>query len=334
MPDQRKCTPKILDNITQLVGHTPMVHLHKISKDLPGKVIVKLEFYNPSSSVKDRPAFYMVESAEKSGRLKPGMTLVEPTSGNMGIATALMGAARGYKTIICMPETMSVERRRIQKIFGARIVLTPGALGTKGAVDMAEKLVRENPDYMLLHQFKNAANPDGHHCSTGKEIWDDTEGQVDIFVAGLGTGGTFTGVSRCLKENNPDIYCVAVEPRDHPLLSCGEPGLHNLQGLGPGFIPEILDEEIIDEVMMVTDDQAGGMARRIAHEEGILGGISAGTNVWAAVQLASRPENKGKMIVTVIPDTGERYLSTWLFENNGEMEEYMSPIENTTVEYR
>lgn len=314
MEHKRLERPKLGDNITQFVGNTPMVRLKRISEGLPGTIVAKLEFFNPSSSVKDRPAYFMVEAAEKAGILKPGMTLVEPTSGNMGIGTALIGAARGYKVIICMPETMSVERRRIQRIFGAEIVLTPGELGTKGAVEKAEELAKENPEYLILHQFNNPANPEGHHCSTAMEIWEDSDGAVDILVVGIGTGGTFSGIAKCIKALKPEFYAIAVEPHDHPLLSCGEACLHNLQGLGAGFIPKVLYEELIDEVITVRDNEAAGMARRLAREEGILGGISSGANVWASVQVASRPENEGKMIVTIIPDTGERYLSTWLYE--------------------
>jgi len=310
----RLTRPKIGNNITDFVGNTPLVWLHRISDSLPGKIAAKLEFFNPSSSVKDRPAYFMVEAAEKSGILKPGMTLVEATSGNMGIGTALIGAARGYKVIIVMSEAMSVERRRLQSIYGAEIILTPAALGTKGAVEKAERLVRENPDYIMLHQFNNPANPQGHHCSTAIEILEDSDGAVDIFVAGIGTGGTFSGVAGCLKKHKPEVIAIAVEPDDHPLLSRGCTGLHNIQGLGAGFIPPVLYKDLIDEVLTVKDADAGLMARRLAREEGILGGISSGANVWAAAQVASRPENEGKMIVTIVPDTGERYLSTWLFD--------------------
>ncbi len=314
MESKRIDRPKIADNVTQLVGNTPLVALHRISDSLPGRIVAKLEFFNPSSSVKDRPAYFMVTAAERSGKLKPGMTLIEPTSGNMGIGTALMGAARGYNVILTMPENMSVERRRIQRVFGAEIILTPAELGTKGAVEKAEQLAAENPEYIMLHQFNNPENPGGHHCSTAMEIWEDTDGKCDAIVAGIGTGGTFTGIAGCIKDLKPEFKAIAVEPHDHPLLSCGEACTHNIQGLGAGFIPSVLDTDLIDEVIMVKDSEAGLMARRLAREEGILGGISSGANVWAASQVAARPENEGKMIVTIVPDTGERYLSTWLFE--------------------
>ncbi len=310
----RIARPNIGDNITQFVGNTPLVRLNRLSEGLPGTILAKLEFFNPSSSVKDRPAYFMVTEAENEGFLKPGMTLVEATSGNMGIGTALIGAARGYKVILAMPENMSVERRRIQTVFGAEIILTPAELGTKGAVEKAEQLVRDNPDYIMLHQFKNPVNVEGHHCSTAMEIWEDTEGDVDILVAGVGTGGTFTGIAKRIKEFKPEFKAIAVEPFDQALLSCGEVGMHNLQGLGAGFIPEILDRDLIDEVITVKDSDAGATARLLASKEGILGGISSGTNIWAALQVASREENEGKVIVTIVPDTGERYLSTWLYE--------------------
>jgi len=315
MQATRQVRPKIGNNITDFVGNTPLLRLNKISAGLHGDIVAKLEFFNPSSSVKDRPAFYMGDCAERAGALKPGMTLVEATSGNMGIGTALIGAARGYKVIIVMSDAMSVERRRLQSIYGAEIVLTPGELGTKGAVDKAEQLVRDNPNYVMLHQFCNDANPDGHSCSTAMEIWEDTDGEADILVVGIGTGGTFSGIARTLKELKPGFTAIAVEPDDHPLLSRGCAGPHNIQGLGAGFLPDVLFEDLIDEVITVKDADAGCMAQRLAREEGVLGGISSGANVWAAAQVALRPENEGKMIVTIVPDTGERYLSTWLYED-------------------
>ena len=306
--------PGIAGDITGLVGNTPMVRINRLAAGLDATVVVKLEFFNPLSSVKDRIGKSMIEAAEAQGVLKQGITIVEPTSGNTGIGLAMVAAARGYDIILVMPDTMSMERRKLLAILGAKLVLTPGAEGMNGALKKAGELVRDNPDHIMLQQFKNPANPDVHRRTTAREILRDTDGDVDIFVAGVGTGGTITGVGQVLKQRNPDVKVVAVEPADSPVLSGGSPGSHKIQGIGAGFIPEILDTSVIDEVITVTNEQAGDTARRLAKEEGILAGISSGANVRAALELAKRPENKGKTIVTVICDTGERYLSTWLFD--------------------
>ena len=306
--------PGIAEDITQLVGNTPMVRINHLARGLNATVVGKLEFFNPLSSVKDRIGKSMIEAAEAQGVLKQGVTIVEPTSGNTGIGLAMVAAARGYDIILVMPDTMSMERRKLLAVLGAKLVLTPGADGMNGALKKADELVNGNPGYIMLQQFKNPANPEIHRRTTAREILRDTEGRVDIFVAGVGTGGTITGVGQVLKQHNPGVKIVAVEPVDSPVLSGGKPGSHKIQGIGAGFIPEILDTSIIDEVIVVTNEQAGDIARRLAKEEGILAGISSGANVWAALELAKRPENKGKTIVTIICDTGERYLSTWLFD--------------------
>jgi len=306
--------PKIAANITETIGNTPLVRLEKISKGLPGKIIAKLEYFNPLSSVKDRLGFAMIKSAEESGQLKPGMTLVEPTSGNTGIALAFIAAVLGYKIILTMPETMSIERRKLFKIFGAELVLTPGPDGMNGAVKKAEELAASNKDYFMPQQFKNPANPEIHRTTTAVEIWEDTDGAIDIFVAGIGTGGTITGVGEVLKSLKPECKIIALEPADSPLLSTGKAGPHKIQGIGANFVPDILNRAVIDEFIIVTNDDAGSTARRAAREEGILCGISAGAALWAAIRVASRPENQNKMIVVLLPDTGERYLSTWLFD--------------------
>ncbi len=303
----------IADNITELVGNTPLVRLNKTGAD--AEILLKLEFFNPLGSVKDRIGKNMIEAAEKSGKLKPGTTLIEPTSGNTGIALAYICAQRGYKLILTMPDTMSVERRKLLKIFGAELVLTPGSGGMKAALEKADELNSEIKDSLILQQFANPANPEIHRVTTAEEIWEATGGKVDIFVAGVGTGGTITGVSEALKQKNPDIKSVAVEPVGSPVLSGGSPGPHKIQGIGAGFVPEVLNTAIYDEVLQVPAEEAGETSRRLAREEGILVGISAGANVKAAEILASRPENKGKTIVTIGCDTGERYLSTWLFED-------------------
>ncbi|WP_372796311.1 cysteine synthase A [Pontiella sp.] len=305
----------LYDDITQTVGRTPLVKLNRITEGLPGTVAVKLESRNPLYSVKDRIGVAMIEDAEKKGLIKPGSTLIEPTSGNTGIALAFTAAAKGYKLILTMPESMSIERRRLLQVLGAELVLTPAEKGMPGAIAEAEKLVGENPDAIMLQQFDNPANPAIHHDTTAPEIWEDTDGAVDIFVAGVGTGGTLTGVGGFLKEKKPEAKVVAVEPVQSPVISGGKPGPHKIQGIGAGFIPNNLNTELIDEVITIEGDDAGAMARRLAKEEGILCGISAGGNVYAAVELAKKPENAGKLIVTVICDTGERYLSTWLFED-------------------
>lgn len=304
----------LYEDITQTVGHTPLVKLNRIAKGLPGIVAVKLESRNPLGSVKDRIGVAMIEDAERKGLIAPGATLIEPTSGNTGIALAFTAAAKGYKLILTMPESMSIERRRLLQVLGAELVLTPAEEGMPGAIRTAERLVEENPDAIMLQQFDNPSNPEIHRTTTAEEIWQDTDGKVDIFVAGVGTGGTLTGVASALKARKSGVKAVAVEPDKSPVISGGKPGPHKIQGIGAGFIPNNLDVSLIDEVIQIDGDAAGTMARRLAKEEGILCGISAGGNVLAAVELAKRPENKGKLIVTVICDTGERYLSTWLFE--------------------
>ena len=306
---------KVYSDITKLVGNTPLVKLNKLTKDLEATVLVKLESANPLWSVKDRIGLAMIEAAERDGKLKPGGTIVEPTSGNTGIALAFISATRGYKLILTMPETMSLERRKLLKIFGAELVLTPGEKGMRGAVEKAEEIQRNNPGSFLPQQFNNPANPEIHRKTTAEEIFRDTDGKVDIFIAGVGTGGTITGVSEVLKNKIPGFKAIAVEPLDSPVLSGGKPGPHKIQGIGAGFVPGVLKKELIDEIIQVKHEDAGETSIRLAKEEGILGGISSGANVWAALQVAKRPENKGKTIVTVICDTGERYLSTWLFQN-------------------
>lgn len=304
----------IKGNVTESVGNTPLVRLNRISKGLGATVAVKLESNNPLGSVKDRIGVAMVEAAEKDGRITPGDTLIEPTSGNTGIALAFTAAAKGYKLILTMPESMSIERRRLLQVLGAELVLTPAAEGMPGAIRAAEKLTAENDHAVMLQQFDNPANPEIHRRTTAEEIWADTDGSIDLFVAGVGTGGTLTGVGSALKVKKPDLKAIAVEPTQSPVIAGGKPGPHKIQGIGAGFIPKNLDVDVIDEVIAVDSDAAGSMSRRLAKEEGILCGISAGANVHAAIELAKRPENAGKLIVTVICDTGERYLSTWLFE--------------------
>ncbi len=302
------------ETITQLIGNTPLVKLNRLTEGLSATVLVKLESQNPLSSVKDRIALNMIETAEREGKLTQDSIIIEPTSGNTGIGLAFIAAAKGYKAALTMPETMSMERRRLLKIFGAELILTPGAKGMPGAIEKAQELVAQDKRYVMLQQFQNPANPEIHRKTTAEEIWKDTEGKVDIFVAGVGTGGTITGVGQVLKERKADVKIVAVEPVDSPVLSGGKPGPHKIQGIGAGFIPDVLNKELLDEVLQVGHDAAGDTSRRLAREEGILAGISAGGNVYAALELAKRPENEGKTIVTVICDTGERYLSTWLFE--------------------
>jgi len=305
---------KIYDNVTQTIGGTPLVRLNRLTAGLKATVAVKMESRNPLGSVKDRIGIAMIEAAEKSGELKPGSIIVEPTSGNTGIALAFAAAAKGYKLILTMPETMSIERRKLLAALGAELILTPGAEGMPGAIKKAEALVGTLPNAYMPQQFDNAANPDIHRRTTAVEIWDDTDGKVDLFVAGVGTGGTLSGVGSVLKKKKPGVKVVAVEPADSPVISGGKPGPHKIQGIGAGFIPTNLDTKLIDEVLVINAADAGATARRLAKEEGILCGISAGGNVWAALQLAKRPENEGKLIVTVICDSGERYLSTWLFD--------------------
>ena len=305
---------KIYDNITQTIGGTPLVRLNRLSAGLKATIAVKLESRNPLGSVKDRIGIAMIAAAEKSGELLPGATIVEPTSGNTGIALAFAAAAKGYKLILTMPETMSIERRKLLAALGAELVLTPGIEGMPGAIKRAEELVGKLPNAYMPQQFDNAANPEIHRQTTALEIWDDTDGKVDFFVSGVGTGGTLTGVGSVLKKKKPSVKIVAVEPSDSPVLSGGKPGPHKIQGIGAGFVPTNLDTKLVDEILQISAADAGITARRLAKEEGILCGISAGGNVWAALQLAKRPENEGKLIVTVICDSGERYLSTWLFD--------------------
>ncbi len=311
----RRHRPAIANDMTELVGNTPMVRINKLTAGLDVQVVAKLEAYNPAWSVKDRIGFAMLDAAEREGALRSGMTIVEPTSGNTGIALAWVSAVRGYRLILVMPETMSVERRKLLAIFGAELVLTPGPLGMKGAIAKALELKAENPEYYLPQQFQNPANPAIHDRTTALEIWEDTKGEVDIFVAGVGTGGTITGAGRTLKALKPSLVCIAVEPADSPVLSGGVAGAHKIQGIGAGFIPDILEQRIIDEVVTVSNEEAGETARRLAKEEGILAGISCGAAMHAALLVAARPENRGKRIVVVLPDSGERYLSTWLFED-------------------
>lgn len=305
----------IHDNITDLIGGTPLVKLNRITEGLPGTVVAKLEFYNPANSVKDRIGKAIIDAAEASGELKPGGTIVEGTSGNTGIALALVGAARGYKVILTMPDTMSQERRVVLRAFGAELVLTPGAEGMKGAVNKANEIVESTDNAILASQFANKANPEVHAATTGEEIWADTDGNVDYFVAGIGTGGTITGAGRTLKKHNADVKLVAVEPAASPLLTEGKAGPHKIQGLGANFIPEVLDQDILDEVLTVTNEDAIAVSRELAAKEGILGGISAGANVKAALEVAARPEAEGKTIVVIIPDFGERYVSSILYED-------------------
>jgi len=305
---------KIFSDITQTVGHTPLVRLNRITKGLSATILVKLESANPLSSVKDRIGVAMIEAAEKAGKLKAGSVIVEPTSGNTGIALAFVAAARGYRLILTMPETMSMERRQLLRILGAELVLTEGAKGMRGAVEKAEEIAKTVPGSFIPQQFNNPANAEIHRKTTAEEIWKDTDGAVDIFIAGVGTGGTLTGVGEVLKQRKPSAKVIAVEPVDSPVLSGGQPGPHKIQGIGAGFVPGVLNTKIYDEIIQVRHEDAGEVARQLARQEGILGGISAGANVWAALEVAKRPESKGKTIVTVICDTGERYLSTWLFQ--------------------
>lgn len=304
----------IYQDITQTVGRTPLVWLNRIGKDSGARIVVKLESANPLSSIKDRIGVAMIDAAEQAGKLKPGTVIVEPTSGNTGIALAFVAAARGYKLILTMPETMSVERRQLLKILGAELVLTEGSKGMRGAVEKAEEIAKATPNSFIPQQFYNPANPEVHRKTTAEEIWKDTGGSVDVFVAGIGTGGTITGVGEVLKQRKPSVKIVAVEPVDSPVLSGGKPGPHKIQGIGAGFVPGVLNTKVYDEIIKVRHEDAGIVAKQLASQEGILGGISSGANVWAALEIAKRTESKGKTIVTVICDTGERYLSTWLFQ--------------------
>lgn len=307
----------VYDSVVDTVGNTPLIRLRRVTEGLKATVLVKQESRNPLGSVKDRIAVSMLKTAEKDGRIRPGDTIIEPTSGNTGVGLAFVGAAKGYHVILCMPDSMSQERRKLLKALGAELILTPGSQGMPGAISAAEKLLDETPGAFMASQFDNPANPNAHYENTGPEILRDTDGRVDVFVAGVGTGGTVTGTGRALKEANADIRVVAVEPDTSPVLSGGSAGPHKIQGIGAGFVPENCDRSIIDEVIQVSSEEAGAMARALATKEGILCGISAGGNVAAAIQLAKREENEGKTIVTVICDTGERYLSTWLYEEEG-----------------
>ncbi|HEY40268.1 MAG TPA: cysteine synthase A [Dehalococcoidia bacterium] len=309
-----KLTRGIASDSTELIGNTPLVRLNHVIDGAVAEVVAKLESFNPLGSIKDRIGVAMIIDAEEKGLLKQDTVIVEPTSGNTGIALAFVCAARGYRLILTMPDTMSLERRQLLSIFGAELVLTPGAEGMPGAVKKAEQLVGENPGYFMPNQFGNPANPEIHRLTTAEEIWRDTDGRVDILVAGVGTGGTITGIAEVLKEKKPEFRAIAVEPSDSPVLSGGNPGGHKIQGIGAGFIPDILRKDLVDEIVTVSNDDAGQMTRRLAREEGILAGISSGAAVWAAIQVACRPENQGKLIVTILPDTGERYLATWLFQ--------------------
>lgn len=307
---------RIFESATELIGHTPLLKVRNLAAEQgveDAEILAKLEYFNPAGSVKDRVALTMIEDAEKKGILKPGATIIEPTSGNTGIGLASVAAAKGYRTVLTLPETMSVERRNLLKAYGAELVLTEGAKGMKGAIAKAEELQREIPNAVILGQFDNPANPAAHAASTGPEIWEDTDGHVDIFVAGVGTGGTITGVGTYLKSKNPKVKVVAVEPADSPVLSGGQPGPHKLQGIGAGFVPSILNTQIYDEIITVTTEEAFAAGRLLAHKEGILVGITSGAAMHAAVQLAKRKENAGKVIVALLPDSGDRYLSTAMF---------------------
>ena len=306
---------KIYERATDLIGHTPLLRLSNIIKKhgLEADIYAKLEYFNPAGSVKDRIAKAMIDDAEAKGQLKPGSVIIEPTSGNTGIGLASVAAARGYRIILTMPETMSVERRNLLKAYGAEIVLTEGAKGMKGAIEKADELAKSTPDSFIPSQFSNPANPAAHFASTGPEIWDDTDGKVDIFVAGVGTGGTLTGVGNYLKSKNSDVKVVAVEPAGSPVLSKGTAGPHKIQGIGAGFVPDTLDTSVYDEILPIENDDAFSTGREIARSEGVLVGISSGAAVFAAIELAKRPENKGKKIVVLLPDTGDRYLSTPMF---------------------
>ncbi len=305
---------RIFNDITETMGNTPLVRLNRLTQGLEATVLAKLEYFNPLGSVKDRIAVSMIEAAEKAGRIKEDTILIEPTSGNTGIGLAFVCAAKGYRLVLVMPDTMSTERRALLKAMGAELILTPGSDGMGGAIRKAEELVQQDERYLMLQQFKNPANPEIHRRTTAEEIWRDTDGKVDILVAGVGTGGTITGVAEVLKQRKPNFEAIAVEPAASPVLSGGEPGPHKIQGIGAGFVPDVLRVELLDKVITVENEDAMEMARRLAREEGILAGISAGAAAHAALQVARRAQNKGKVIVFIVPDTGERYLSTPLFD--------------------
>jgi len=303
---------RIANSISELIGHTPLLRLNRVTKGCLGEVVAKLESFNPCGSVKDRIGVSMIEAAEQEGLIKEDTIVLEPTSGNTGIALAFVCASKGYRLVLTMPDTMSVERIHLLRMFGAELVLTPGNEGMTGAVKKAEEMASEDPRYFIPQQFKNPANPEIHRKTTGLEIWEDTEGKVDVVVAGVGTGGTITGISEFIKKKKPGLKAIAVEPETSPVLSGGRPGPHKIQGIGAGFIPRVLRMDLIDEVIRVSNESAGKFTRRLALEEGVLAGISSGAAVWAAIEVAMRQESEGKMVVVILPDTGERYISTWL----------------------
>jgi len=309
-----KLTRGIANNAMELIGNTPLVRLNRITKGAKAEVVAKLEFFNPAGSTKDRIGVSMILDAETKGLIKKDTIVIEPTSGNTGIALALVCAARGYRLILTMPDTMSKERQQLLAVFGAELVLTPGAEGMKGAISKAEQLAAENPNSFIPQQFQNPANPEVHRVTTADEIWRDTDGRVDILVAGVGTGGTITGVAEAIKSRKPEFKAIAVEPIDSPVLSGGKAGPHRIQGIGAGFIPDVVRTDLLDEIIKVSNEDAGTMARRLARDEGILAGISSGAATWTALEIAKRPESRDKLIVVILPDTGERYLSTWLFQ--------------------
>ena len=304
---------RIANFISDLVGHTPLLRLNRVTQGCLGEVIAKLESFNPCGSVKDRIGYSMIEAAEKAGLIQKDTIILEPTSGNTGIALAFICAAKGYPLVLTMPDSMSVERIHLLKIFGAEVILTPGNEGMTGAVRLAEEMASKDSRYFIPQQFKNPSNPEIHKRTTALEIWEDTDGQIDVLVTGVGTGGTITGISEFIKKRKPRFKAIAVEPENSPVLSGGRPGPHKVQGIGAGFVPEVLRMDLVDEVIKVSNEDAGLLSRRLAKEEGVLAGISSGAAVWAAIEVAKRPESKGKMIIVILPDTGERYISTWLF---------------------